>query len=226
MMEKRLGAIQHLDCEADDGMSSEQWKAVKAGEKDRSIIVTLDKDLRMVPGLHLEWKSGEIKEADGFGKLDWFSDSLKGYGTIWFWAQMLMGDTADHIGGLPLVYAPVLNRVNPTAPIKKAMEKLRTDPDNPKALALMDTRKPKPCGPALAFDILSMPGVNNDKTAFEVIKGLYKMHEDRGDGYTNYRDGSKVSWQQAMISTMKLLWMRRVKSDPNDVINWLTEVSA
>lgn len=225
MMEKRLGATQHRDCEADDGMSSAQWGAVQSGDTNLSVIATKDKDLRMVPGLHLDWTSGEINEAVGFGKLSWQKDKLRGYGTIFFWLQMLMGDTVDNIGGLPMVYAPVLNRISPTAPIKKAQETLQRDPDNHKALELMNTRKPKRCGEVTAFDILSM-GVKDDKTAFEVIKGLYKMHEDRGEGYKNFRDGSKVTWQQAMISNMKLLWMRRVKNDPNDVIKWLQEVAS
>lgn len=225
MMHRKLGAFLCVDHEADDGMSAAQWTSVRAGQRNLSVIATKDKDLRMVPGLHLDWSTGELHEATGFGKLQWEKDKLKGYGTIWFWAQMLMGDDVDNIGGLPKLYAPVLNRINPTAPIKKAMETLQRDPDNKKAQELMATRKPKGCGPVAAFDILSM-GVKDDKTAFSVIRGLYQMHETLGDGYTNFRDGKKVMWQQAMISNMKLLWMRRTPNNPNDVIDWLQEVAS
>jgi len=55
-------------------------------------------DLRMVPGLHLDWKELVLRRippdfrtvVDG-----------KTYGDAWFWQQMLQGDTADNIPGLP-----------------------------------------------------------------------------------------------------------------------------
>lgn len=66
---------------------------------DKVVIYTQDKDMRMVPGTHLDWvehsmhvvKPGENSVAGG-----------KQYGMRWFWLQMLHGDTADNIPGLPL----------------------------------------------------------------------------------------------------------------------------
>lgn len=64
-------------------------------------IASQDKDMRMVPGLHVLWDrtrlfyvpAGESPVHLG-----------KQYGHRWFWEQMLQGDTADNIPGLPLLY--------------------------------------------------------------------------------------------------------------------------
>lgn len=222
-MRVTMGAIMCKDHEADDGMSAAQYAAIAAGKRDLSIIATKDKDLRMVPGLHLEWKTGNINEADSFGWVMAEDSKMLGYGSLFFWAQVLMGDSVDNIGGLPLVYAPVLNRIDPTAASKKALETLQRDPTNQKALDMMETRKPKPCGPAMAEKILK--AATSDKVAFEIAKKLYEMHEVRGEGFNNWRTGEKIGWKQALLSEMKLLWMRRTPNDENDVINWLKEVT-
>lgn len=58
-----------------------------------------DKDMRQVPGWHLTW--------DDFGLVFVSPDAWsirfqdKVYGRKWFWLQMLHGDTADNIPGLP-----------------------------------------------------------------------------------------------------------------------------
>lgn len=222
MMHVKLHATMHRDAEADDGMAAAQYAAIAAGNENLSIIATKDKDLRMVPGLHLEWATGDIKTAKGFGWLDFSGEKLVGWGTKWFWAQMLMGDSVDNIGGLPLVYQPVLNKLDPTNDVKKALEKLAVDPDNAAAKKKL-IRNPKPCGPVMTCRILEE--ALDDKVAFAIVKALYKYHEDHGEGYQNYRDGSKVTWQQAMISHMKLLWMRRTPNNENDVLEWLKEVT-
>ena len=51
-MGKNFPATLHQFCEADDGMSSEQYAAIARGEANLSIIASKDKDLDMVPGLH------------------------------------------------------------------------------------------------------------------------------------------------------------------------------
>lgn len=64
-------------------------------------IASQDKDMRMIHGLHVTWdrqrlfwvRPGESPAHDG-----------KQYGQRWFWEQMLQGDTADNIPGLPLLY--------------------------------------------------------------------------------------------------------------------------
>lgn len=102
----RFPSTMHQNCEADDGMSSEQYAAINRGDRALSIIASKDKDLSMVPGLHLDWDTGQIEDTgDDFGWITYNKDKKKvvGLGQKFFWAQMLMGDTADNISGLPRV---------------------------------------------------------------------------------------------------------------------------
>lgn len=84
---------QWYDREADDGFGfiSEHCKG--------DVIATRDKDMRMLPGLHLNWDTYELVEVkpDVFG----VEHGGKMYGHRWFWTQMLWGDAADNIPGLP-----------------------------------------------------------------------------------------------------------------------------
>lgn len=88
------------DREADDGMVMD---SVAYGS--RGIILSPDKDLRLAPGPYWEMETGQLDViADRFG---WIStkqltSSVKviGHGTKFFWAQMLMGDSADSVRGI------------------------------------------------------------------------------------------------------------------------------
>ena len=56
----------------------------------------------MLPGLHLDWVTNRVHKVDvvnGVVQDSVFND--KQYGHKWFWLQMLHGDTADNIPGLP-----------------------------------------------------------------------------------------------------------------------------
>lgn len=83
-----------FDREADDlaGFMSEQYPG-------KSVLCSRDKDFRMLPGLHLNWDTYELVEVkpDVFG----VEHGGKLYGHKWFWTQMLWGDAADNIPGLP-----------------------------------------------------------------------------------------------------------------------------
>lgn len=100
---EELPSIVHLNQEADDGMAQANYNAV---DRNLSVIVSKDKDLRMVPGLHWDFDDECIVDVDDpFGSI-WVDRSKKsakvtGWGTKFFWAQLLMGDTADNIAGLP-----------------------------------------------------------------------------------------------------------------------------
>jgi hypothetical protein len=105
-----LPFLTHLatGCEADDLFGYYCYSDPK-----NSVLYTQDKDMRMLPGMHLDWVSHRTH------KVDWtmtlcreytvahnhqpvssvFND--KQYGPRWFWLQMLQGDTADNIPGLP-----------------------------------------------------------------------------------------------------------------------------
>lgn len=64
------------------------------------ILMSNDKDLRMVPGWHLTWTDHILINVNSF-----LVDSRdKEYGEYWFWKQMITGDPVDTIPGLPGQY--------------------------------------------------------------------------------------------------------------------------
>lgn len=79
--------------EADDLFGKYAW-----ANHVNTVIYTQDKDMRMLPGLHLDWVNhGQHVTVPWEDSV--FND--KQFGLKWFWLQMLQGDTADHIPGLP-----------------------------------------------------------------------------------------------------------------------------
>lgn len=99
--------------EADDMMSIEQFG------RDDTIICSRDKDLRICPGWHYSWECGKQNAimptlTDSIGWLEMtekvvgetktgkpkIKKEVKGYGLSFFYYQMLVGDSADHIPGL------------------------------------------------------------------------------------------------------------------------------
>jgi len=74
--------------EADDALGINQT--------DDTMIVSLDKDLLMVPGKHFSW---EIK-GKGWTKPDKFTEQTKLGGLRLFFEQCLKGDTSDNIKGI------------------------------------------------------------------------------------------------------------------------------
>lgn len=80
------------DIEADD--------ALGIAQRDDTVIVTVDKDLRMIPGYHYNIKTGRVWSADPLG---YIRRRKKVYSTGFkhFCRQMLTGDNVDNIPGLP-----------------------------------------------------------------------------------------------------------------------------
>ena len=74
---------------------------------DDTVIYTQDKDMRMLPGMHLDWVThraytvGYTRHWSGTILTDSPVYGDKQYGPRWFWLQMLHGDQADNIPGLP-----------------------------------------------------------------------------------------------------------------------------
>lgn len=77
--------------EADDAMGIHQ--------SDDTVIVSLDKDMLMVPGNHFSW---EIK-GKGWVKPDSWTEQSKIEGLRLFFEQCLKGDTSDNIKGIEKV---------------------------------------------------------------------------------------------------------------------------
>jgi len=90
--------------EADDAMSIEQHSRI---DRKDTVIVTIDKDLDMCAGKHYNLATGEKYETDEWGGLALDETKSKpkcaGSGIMFFWAQMLMGDTVDNIQGCPRI---------------------------------------------------------------------------------------------------------------------------
>lgn len=90
----------HRDVEADDAM---MWDAYIL--KENGVIRSEDKDLRATPYPYYEISRGEVmpSQPHGFVKLkhtDSGTAKCEGQGPMFFWAQMLMGDSADHVQGV------------------------------------------------------------------------------------------------------------------------------
>lgn len=213
------GAVMCRDCEADDGMAMAQYAAIAEGNENLSIIASKDKDLRMVPGLHLDWSLGRIggtPSSDPFGSI-WVHERKKvhastgketvvkkvqGFGWKFFWLQMLMGDAADNVSGLPLVAGPIMNKVKPTAASKKKPE----------------ARKPGQCGQMLAYELLK--GVKTNQQAFQVVKALYNAHPEP---FVHWKTGQPAPAASVFLSEAQSLWMRRNSTCKTDFLDWAGE---
>lgn len=92
----------HSVLEADDGM------VMQAESLQHDCVVSSeDKDLRMTRWMWYDLETGRIlpacTENDGYVEIGYTpsgTPKLKGRGTLFFWGQMLAGDTADNVAGL------------------------------------------------------------------------------------------------------------------------------
>ncbi|ANS06222.1 exonuclease [Phage MedPE-SWcel-C56] len=217
----------HLDQEADDGMSQAAYQALGAGTPELCVIASADKDLRMCPGyLLVNDKLDLLEDTFGWIELDRSKSSAKvvGRGTKFFWAQLLMGDAADNISGVPKVTGNHICGVKPTKAYTTAIQKLGTGTDKEDArhnkVIDAELAKVKPCGPAMTYDLLA--NVTNDREAFERVKAIWVDLGKSGYEFEHWRTGQVVSPTQAMFGDMQTLWMRRNKN-PRDVLDWLKE---
>ena len=85
-------------CEADDLIGIAQCSETA---RNRTCIVSLDKDLLMIPGEHYSW---EI--SGGTGEKRWTKGAVHQdidptQALRWFYTQLLIGDTTDNIKGCP-----------------------------------------------------------------------------------------------------------------------------
>jgi hypothetical protein len=79
--------LEHDAIVTKDGMEADDFLGL-AQDVDTTVICTLDKDLDQIPGWHYNWKSRETYYVT--------SDESN----LFFWMQMLMGDSADNIKGI------------------------------------------------------------------------------------------------------------------------------
>jgi DNA polymerase-1 len=166
--------------EADDGIAACAHHAV--GKQPGYIaIATADKDLRMLPGVHITWRQHEGKRLltrVNPGDFDVVGQDGKQYGLKFFFLQMLMGDTADNCPGLPEYRS--FNKTG--VAYKKIGEK-----------------------GAEAF----MADVDNVKDAARVVCELYyeNYHRDR-NWATMFQDKDITEWADRVCEQAGLMWMR------------------
>lgn len=87
----------HRDIEADDAMMMDAYTIPGV------ICYSPDKDLQIVPCGLYDLETGRVDvilDRYGWIRFDKAKDKIIGHGTAFFWAQMLMGDQADHVQGL------------------------------------------------------------------------------------------------------------------------------
>lgn len=191
--------------EADDTLS---W-AMHADPN--AVLSSGDKDLRMVPGMHLVEPDFTIRKVRGYGGC-WLDDSksstkVVGYGTSFFWHQMLMGDNADNIKGLITISSEDLNEFFPTKASIEGLRRREAGEPLTKAQEKGISRAPSSCGPVKAYTLLE--GCTNDLEALRRVKQLYS---------NTYGD----DWQRIFWSEAHMLWLTRYEGDV--VQNFINEV--
>jgi len=222
--------------EADDAICQEMYTDRNA------ILYSIDKDLWMVPGLHLEPKTFSIKMYPrGYGKcsLDPCTQKAKliGKGESFFWHQVLMGDRADNIPGLPMFsYETVLSCI-PTKTQTVLLEKIRTgrNPSNGRVLTsrqkhvanaqyikMQSERKGKPCGPVSVYNYLKDCSTSRE-AFFKVRDAYYSYYGNEPFNVTSWRgDVIEVTAGSLLLEQARLLWLRRVPGE--DVFDYFKEV--
>lgn len=106
-------SVEIFDQEADDAMAIAQMVHIDDPYFE-TVICTIDKDLWQIPGKNYNFVTEELITVKDPGHLELISSEegnkikrkLIGSGYKWFYAQMLLGDSADHIPGLR-GYGPV-----------------------------------------------------------------------------------------------------------------------
>jgi hypothetical protein len=190
----------------------------------------------MVPGLFMDPHTYEIAHSpNGYGAcvLDTSTTQKKvvGRGYSFFWHQLLMGDKADDIPGLPKISAAIVMNLMPTK--KQLTAEIRVRKANTPAkikaarVALnkvLEAVKPKLCGAVTAYAYLEKAQSNKD--AFFLVREAYMEHYGPGSfDFTDWRgETTRETAGSMLLEQARLLWMRRVPDE--DVIEFFKEVMA
>lgn len=238
-IQEHMNSEVHYDQEADDGLAQFQRRFIDKGEAHLSVLDSTDKDLRMVAGLHLDPYSHTIVEVEGYGSC-WYDvekSKVLGWGTSFFWHQLLVGDTADNIPGLPAFGKELSASIWPTAPLTeqirrtieltmpsgKDLTEKQYEAAKAKVLELQENFKKKPAGAKAAYDYLE--GCRTDAEAYEKVKQAYLSYYGNSYTITDWRDNTYVRSCEAMLLEQAiLLWMRDYKGTA-DVQRFLRSIN-
>lgn len=128
----RYECITTVGMEADDALAMASHNA--KNDSPTPIICTRDKDLRSVRGWHYGWECNgqasfgpELVDEIGYLRLSDNRKKLNGTGGLFFYGQLLMGDTVDSIPGLGGKCGPVgaFNILNGATTLREAFERCR-----------------------------------------------------------------------------------------------------
>jgi len=189
----KWGASVSENEEADDVLSYTQAELIRNFGVQNSVISTVDKDLLINPGLHHSMSNGYIQEVQHEGTL--FLDSkrkVRGTGMRFFFAQMLMGDAADWIPGLP----KITSKIKEMIPLEPALRK-------------------GGCGQMAAYRILE--DCETIQEMHDRVYACYLLYWGE-HSYTHWRTGEEYqkgiqTANKQFIEQGRLLWMRR---EPNE----------
>lgn len=185
--------IAHFDQEADDGLAQALYDAHQEGKPELAVCASYDKDLRMLQGLHMDWLTHDVTKVTKLGLLEERGSKVWGCGMRWFFLQMLTGDGADNISGLPKLT------------IEMNEEYFGKTPKNHKN-----------CGAKTAMRLLE--GCESIPELFNVVARCYASY-GKEVGFKSYSD-KPVTARTAFLSEAYLLWMRQTK-DNKDFNRWM-----
>lgn len=154
--------------EADDGMGACSHFALGRAP-GYGAIATADKDMRMLPGVHINWKTLQTTRVLP-GDYSVIGEDGKQYGLKWFWLQMLQGDTADNCPGLEYAFINII-------------------PSGPERMTKV--------GEKTAEKILA--GIGSSNEAGELVLDLYvRAYRGRGAefGYDRFCEQAALMWMR------------------------------
>ena len=145
---------------------------------------------------------------------------MRGVGGLWFFAQLLRGDTADNISGLPKFSGKLMNAIKPTKGVVAALEVIKDPKSKPekvlKAFKTLKERKAGACGDVSVYEYLK--DCKTLKEAYYAVLAAYIGYDETNvidvledgtevTGFMGY-EGEKISMIDAFESECRLLYMR------------------
>lgn len=223
-----------MEQEADDALCQAMQVAKDQPQYQLNVLQSADKDLWMVGGLHVNAKTYEIEDFPfGYGQCDLDINGtrkkLVGRGTSFFWHQLLMGDTADNIPGLPEFSEKLVLEYWPTKAICNARDKIKSSTSSGQSVKLKKSLhnlvakiKPKKVGAVGAYEYLYH--CKTDRQALVAVLAAYREHYGDENFVATHWNGLKYETTAGMmmIEQARLLWMRRTEGE--DVIKFFEEI--